>query len=108
MIAKTQYTHYSLWLVRLKSRIFFFNMEKKTLSTLFGEVLRVYRKKRGFTQEQLAELTDLHDRYISLMERGLRQPTLTTIFKLAQALEISPQELLRLVERNYQKRKRNG
>jgi len=64
----------------------------------FAKVLQELRHERGLSQEELAEKCDLHDRYISFLERGLRQPTITTIFKLAKALNITPTELINRVE----------
>lgn len=68
------------------------------LVQLFGSILREIRTKNKISQEKLAEYCDLDRTYISLLERGLRQPTLTTIFRLAEALEISPSELISLTE----------
>ena len=64
----------------------------------FAKVLKELRHERGLSQEELAERCGLHDRYISFMERGLRQPTISTIFKLAEALNISPSALIEKVE----------
>ena len=64
----------------------------------FGKVLRVLRDGNNISQEKLAEYCDLDRTYISLLERGLRQPTVTTIFKLAKALNISPSQLIAKVE----------
>lgn len=61
-----------------------------TLKQNFGEVLRLLRSQRGLTQQSLAERCDLDETYISLLERGRRQPTLSTIVALAKALEIDP------------------
>lgn len=69
------------------------------LIQLFGTILRETRTKKGISQEKLAEYCDLDRTFISLIERGQRQPTLTTIFRLAKALEISPSELVRLTEK---------
>lgn len=66
----------------------------------FGKALRNERDDRGVTQEQLGELSGLHPKYISLMERGLRQPTLTTILQLATALEIEASTLIEQVEKH--------
>ena len=49
---------------------------------IFGKVLREMRDENQISQEKLAEYCDLDRTYISLLERGLRQPTITTIFKL--------------------------
>lgn len=64
----------------------------------FGNVLRALRKERKVTQVLLAEYTELEPNYISMLERGLRQPTLTTIFKIGTALKIAPSEIVRQVE----------
>ena len=65
---------------------------------IFGKVLRELRDGNNISQEKLAEYCDLDRTYISLLERGLRQPTITTIFKLAKALNISPSQLIAKVE----------
>lgn len=65
---------------------------------IFGKVLRELREKNNISQEKLAEYCDLDRTYISLLERGLRQPTITTIFKLAKALNLSPSALIEKVE----------
>jgi transcriptional regulator with XRE-family HTH domain len=65
---------------------------------IFGKVLRELRESNQISQEKLAEYCELDRTYISLLERGLRQPTITTIFKLAKALNISPSQLIEKVE----------
>lgn len=65
-------------------------MGAKTIPEAFGEVLRECRAKAGCSQEALALKAELDRTYISLLERGLRQPTLETLFKLADVLEIAP------------------
>jgi len=64
----------------------------------FAKVLQELRHESGLSQEELADKCDLHDRYISFLERGLRQPTITTIFKISKALNILPSELIKKVE----------
>ena len=65
----------------------------------FGIVLRELRVQNKLSQEKLAELCELDRTYISLLERGLRQPTLSTIFKLAKALQTKPSEFISRIER---------
>jgi transcriptional regulator with XRE-family HTH domain len=65
---------------------------------VFGKVLRELRVKNNISQEKLAEYSDLDRTYISLLELGQRQPTITTIFKLAKALNVSPSALIEKVE----------
>ena len=69
------------------------------LQEAFGLVVRRERKRLGLTQEQLAELADLHTNYIGLVERGRTSAALDTISSLAQALERRPSQLLRAAER---------
>lgn len=50
------------------------------------------------TQTQLAALTDLDRSYLSGIERGERNPSLTNIIKIARALGVSPSEIHRRAE----------
>ncbi len=68
------------------------------IENIFAKVLKQLRTEKKISQEKLAEHCNLDRTYISLLERGLRQPTLSTIFKISQALEISPSELIKIVE----------
>lgn len=60
----------------------------------FGRVLRRMRRNAGLTQEQLGLEADLRRTYVSLLELGQQQPSLTTILKLADALGRRPGELI--------------
>ncbi|MYN04538.1 helix-turn-helix domain-containing protein [Pseudoduganella sp. DS3] len=64
----------------------------------FGRVLRQLRKEAGLTQEQLALAAGIERNYVSLIERGVNQPALKVIFKLAEALGTTPSKILLLVE----------
>ena len=64
----------------------------------FGRVLRQLRTQREMSQEALALETDLDRTFISMLERGVRQPTLTTILLLAKTLKIRASEMVRLTE----------
>ncbi|GLO39512.1 MULTISPECIES: helix-turn-helix domain-containing protein [Pseudomonas] len=65
----------------------------------FGKVLRERRKQAGLTQEKLALEADVQRNYVSLIERGVHQPTINIIFKLAAALACKPSDLVADVER---------
>jgi len=52
------------------------------------------RGEKSWSQEELAFETGLHRTYVSGIERGIRNPTVTIIAKLAQALGVEPYELL--------------
>ena len=61
-------------------------------------MLREARKRQGLSQEKLADVTNFDRTYISLMERGVQSPTVRTLFRLAEALEIRASELVRRTE----------
>ena len=64
----------------------------------FGQILKQERIKKAFSQEELAYLSDLDRTYISMLERGKRQPSLKTIFVLSSALGIQPSQLIHELE----------
>jgi transcriptional regulator with XRE-family HTH domain len=67
------------------------------LKQAFGRVLLELRTKADASQKEVADHCDLERAYISRLERGILQPSLTTIFKLAEYFKIKPGELLNLV-----------
>jgi transcriptional regulator with XRE-family HTH domain len=68
------------------------------LTNAFGKTLRELRLKAGLTQEKLGLEADIRRTFVSLLELGQQQPSLTTIFKLAKALNVAPSEIIRSVE----------
>jgi transcriptional regulator with XRE-family HTH domain len=69
-----------------------------TTEVAFGKILREVRLKSGLSQERLAFDSGHHRTYISLLERGRRSPTLTTLLRLAAALGVSGSEMVERVE----------
>jgi transcriptional regulator with XRE-family HTH domain len=69
--------------------------EANSVADYFGKNLRMYRRRVGFSQEELALRASLHRSAISKLERGGREPRLATIVKVADALSIPLDELLR-------------
>lgn len=61
---------------------------------LFGEKVRVKRKKCGFSQEKLAEKAGLSTVFISRIERGIESPSLDSIVKIAKALDVRVRDLV--------------
>jgi len=61
---------------------------------IFGENVRLKRLEQKLTQEQLAELADLHRTYVGAIERGDRNVSLKNIVLIAEALKTSPHKLL--------------
>ena len=62
--------------------------------TRFAANLRRHRTRAGLSQERLARECGLHRTEISLLERGGREPRLSTIVRLARALGVRPAALL--------------
>ena len=65
----------------------------------FGQTLRELRKEKGLSQEDLAHESGLDRTFISLLERGKRQPSLGTTISIANALTLSASELINKVEK---------
>jgi transcriptional regulator with XRE-family HTH domain len=59
----------------------------------FGEAIRSIRKQRGISQERLALMCGLDRTYISGIECGTRNPSLTNILKIAATLDVNPAEI---------------
>lgn len=67
-------------------------------AALVGQVIQSYRLRKGMSQEVLSGLAGLDRTHYSKIERGLRSPTLDTLFKIAQALDIPPSDIVRQIE----------
>ena len=63
-----------------------------------GMEIRNLRESKGLTQEQLSGLATLDRTHYSKIERGLRSPTIDTVFKIAFALDIKPHDLIQVIE----------
>ena len=74
---------------------------KKSLTTIFGEVLKELRKEVGISQENLAYECELDRSFIYMLERGLRMPTIETLFKISKALKKTSSEIIALTEQRY-------
>lgn len=72
--------------------------QDKQLPKAFGMALRELRTAVGISQEQLGFECGLDRTFISLLERGLRQPTLSTLFLLADKLQVTPSAMVQRVE----------
>ena len=70
-----------------------------SMTAAFGQAVRRKRERLGMSQEKLGEKAKLDRTYISGIERGVRNPTLNTIWKLADTLSTTPSALLRAAEK---------
>ncbi len=59
-----------------------------------GARIKRLREDKNWSQEELADRTDLHRTYVSAVERGVRNPTITVIKRIADGLETSLSELM--------------
>ncbi len=67
---------------------------KRDVLIKFGEKVRDIRKEKGLSQEQLSFKAELHRTYIGMIERAEKNITLVNIEKIANALEISINDLM--------------
>jgi transcriptional regulator with XRE-family HTH domain len=61
---------------------------------VIGKQLRYTRRVKDVTQEELAEAIDVSVGWVSRIERGTKLPNLKLLFRIAKALQVSPNELL--------------
>ena len=78
------------------------------LPVAFGDLLKQLREERGLSQAQLALESDVDQTFVSLLERGRRQPTLATLFALCDALRIQPDTVVATLVAARKSRKRRA
>jgi transcriptional regulator with XRE-family HTH domain len=73
-------------------------MPVKTLDRLLGAEIQRLRSAKGWSQEYLAEVANLHRTYISQLERGLKSPSVRVLYQITTALGVTMSTLLEAVE----------
>ena len=76
--------------------------QNDSLIAAFAVTLFEERQKAGLTQEELAERTDVSVRFISFLETGRRQPSLSTLHALSKGLRMQMQDLMAAVELRHE------
>ncbi len=71
-----------------------YTVEHARLLRAFGEKLRAERESRNISQERLADIANVHRTHFGALERGQREPHLSMLLILADALETPPETLL--------------
>ena len=66
---------------------------------LVGKVIAQFRVKKGLTQEVLSGLSDIGRTHLSAIERGERKPTLETLYRISNALDIPMSAIVTELER---------
>jgi len=79
-----------------------------TLKQIIGKIVKAIRIKQGLSQEDLAHECDVDRSYISMIEVGRNEPSVTKIFDLCKGLKIKPSDFFKLVEGEYEKERKNG
>lgn len=64
----------------------------------FGERVAEVRKSKGLTQEQLADLIEVHRTYIGFIEQGKRNPLIWNVYKIADKLQVDLSTLFKGLE----------
>ncbi|SMD31800.1 Helix-turn-helix [Reichenbachiella faecimaris] len=73
-------------------------MEDKQIIAAYSKTLKKLRIEKSISQEKLAFKAGLHPTYISLLETGKRQPSLSVIFRIAKELGYLPNEFVKKIE----------
>lgn len=70
-------------------------ISKNEILNIFGENVRKYRRLLDISQEELAHRADLHRTYIGMIERAEKNITLVNMEKIAIALQVKIEDLLK-------------
>jgi transcriptional regulator with XRE-family HTH domain len=75
---------------------------------LVGKVIQGFRKSKKMSQEVVSGLAGLDRTHYSKIERGLRSPTIDTLFKIAHALDVPPHELIIRIEQELERQENDA
>ncbi len=75
--------------------IYFYKVD---VNIKIGEQLAQLRKQKGYTQEHLASILELHEDYIGKIERGQRNPSVKTLLLILDNLKIKYSDFFALLE----------
>ena len=73
------------------------------LNEAMSQVIVRLRKKAGYSQQKLAEISSITRVYLLQLEQGKFRPTLNSIFFLAKGLDIPPEQFVELIEKERKK-----
>lgn len=68
-----------------------------------GAVIHRLRKKKGMTQELLSGFAGIARSHLSMIESGTKKPNFETIWRIAEALEMKPSDLVSEIEKEVEK-----
>ena len=67
-------------------------------ANVVGRVIHDLREKKGLSQEVVSGVAGIGRTHLSAVERGERKPTMETFFRISDALQIKPSELMAMIE----------
>lgn len=71
---------------------------------VIGNVIQEYRESRKLSQEVVSGLAGIARTHLSAIERGTRRPTLETFFRIGEALQVEPSEMMKEIEEKMRNR----
>ncbi len=74
-------------------------------SVIVGVVIARFRSEKGITQEVLSGLSDIGRTHLSAIERGTRKPTLETLYRISNALDIPMSTIVIAIEAEIERRR---
>lgn len=74
-------------------------------SVIVGQVIQRFREQKKQSQELVSGFAGIGRTHLSAIERGERKPTLETLFKIADALDIKPSIIIAAIEQELEKKK---
>jgi transcriptional regulator with XRE-family HTH domain len=74
------------------------------IKTITGRIIKERRIRQGISQEDLAGICEVDRSYISQLERGLNEPSISKMFDLCEGLKMKPSDFIKLVEIEYNSR----
>lgn len=77
--------------------------ETTTIKPIIAKIIKGLRLKKKMNQEDLAFACGVDRSYISLLERGVTEPSLTKIFDISKALGVSASQFVRMIELEEQR-----
>jgi transcriptional regulator with XRE-family HTH domain len=83
------------------------NTKATDIGKIFGGVLQRHRLQRDISQEELAFQAGVDRTFVSRLERGIRQPTITTLINIGQALGVPAAKLVEEAEEEYLRQRKH-
>lgn len=73
----------------------------------FAAELKARRLALGLSQDRFALLAEIHRTFVTKVERGIAMPSLSSVFRIAEGLEVDPAVLITAVSKRYRKELRH-